>query len=678
MAESSPPSRVSVDAAVGAAVAALAGEPRPGQMRMAEAVAATLAGAPHLIVQAGTGTGKSVAYLVPAVLAAVEQKEAVVVATATLALQRQLIENDLPVVADALEPLVDRRPTFAVLKGRHHYVCRDKVMRGGAASDEPDDALFEPTPSSELGQQAVRLNAWIDSTESGDRDDVGFAVDSRLWRGVSVTSRECVGATTCPAGDSCFSEAARAAAAEADVVVTNHAMLAIATVEGIPLLPPHCGVVVDEGHELVDRVTGAVTVELSAPQAERALTSARRLLDAATVERVEDAVDVLREVLDEKALALEGPTRLPSVTGSLVSTLALLRDAFHEAAAEVHAGRDESDPEDAARRQRARAGLLDIHDVAGRLLVVGDREVAWLEPGRVPTLRLAPLSVAGVLRTSLFDEVPVVITSATLELGGSFDPLAASLGLDPGDFTGLDVGSPFDHAAQGILYTAAHLPPPGRDGLPEEALDELAELVDAAGGRTLALFSSWKAVERAAERLRVWLARRTGDDAVPLLVSRRGEPVAELVKQFAAEPRSVLLGTMALWQGVDVPGESCTLVVIDRIPFPRPDDPVMSARAAAADAAGSSGFMAVSVPRAALLLAQGAGRLIRSRDDRGVVAVLDPRLVTARYGSYLRNSLPEFWQTTDGGAVRAALSRLDERASTGISEQSISASEEDS
>ena len=158
MAESSPPSRVSVDAAVGAAVAALAGEPRPGQMAMAEAVAATLAGAPHLIVQAGTGTGKSVAYLVPAVLAAVEQKEAVVVATATLALQRQLIENDLPVVADALEPLLQRRPTFAVLKGRHHYVCRDKVARGGAGNDEPDDALFEPTPSSELGQQAVRLN----------------------------------------------------------------------------------------------------------------------------------------------------------------------------------------------------------------------------------------------------------------------------------------------------------------------------------------------------------------------------------------------------------------------------------------------------------------------------------------------------------------------------------------
>ncbi|MEI6374527.1 MAG: ATP-dependent DNA helicase [Actinomycetes bacterium] len=653
----------SLTAALDAVVEALDGQPREGQRMMAECVAATVGGGGHLLVQAGTGTGKSVAYLVPSILAAVNDGPAVVIATATLALQRQLIENDLPVIADALEPLLDRRPKFAVLKGRHHYVCRDKLLRGAPGSPDPDEGLFEPTPSSELGRQAVQLRTWIDSTDTGDRDDVGFSVDSRVWRGVSVTSRECVGATACPVGDECFSEKARAAAAEADIVVTNHAMLAIATVEGIPLLPPHRAVVVDEGHELVDRVTGAVTVELSVPHLDRALAVARRMLDPDTVDRVDDAIAVFRSELDERAEGSEGPTRLASITGSLVSALALLRDATHEAAAEVFAGRDESDPEDSARRQRARAGLLEVHDVAGRLLMVSGYEVAWLEPGRVPALKLAPLSVAGVLRSALFDEVPVVITSATLELGGSFDPLAASLGLDPGDFTGLDVGSPFDHAAQGILYTAAHLPPPGREGLPEEALDELAELVDAAGGRTLALFSSWRAVERAAERLRVWLGRRTGDDAIPLLVAQRGEPVSELVRRFAAEPRSVLLGTLALWQGVDVPGESCTLVVIDRIPFPRPDDPVMSARATAADARGESGFMAVSVPRAALLLAQGSGRLIRSVDDRGVVAVLDPRLVTARYGRYLRSSLPPFWQTTDGTAVRAALTRLDQGAS---------------
>ena len=652
-----------VDQALDAVVAALGGHSRDGQVEMATAVANTLAGEPHLLVQAGTGTGKSVAYLVPAVLAAVEKSSAVIVATATLALQRQLVEHDLPIVAAALEPIVGREPTYAVLKGRHHYVCRDKVARGGLGSDEPDDGLFEPAPSSELGRQAADLQKWIAKTQSGDRDDVGFAVDSRVWRGVSVTSRECIGATACSMGEECFAEAARAQAAQADIVVTNHAMLAIATVEAIPILPPHQAVVVDEGHELVDRVTGAVTLEMSAPVAERALVQARRMLDAATVERVEDAVDAFRDELTVRAEGREGPERLTSVTGGLVSALALLRDAMHEAAAELHACRDESDPEDSARRQRARAALNEVHDNAGRFLTVTEREVAWLDAGRVPALHLAPLSVAGVLRLALFDEVPVVVTSATLELGGAFDQIAGSLGLGSGDYVALDVGSPFDHGKQGILYTAAHLPPPGRDGLAEEALDELAELVEAAGGRTLALFSSWKAVDRAAERLRVWLAGRTGDQAIRLLVAKRGEPVSELVRQFAADPRSVLLGTMALWQGVDVPGQSCTLVVIDRIPFPRPDDPVMSARAAAADAAGASGFMSVSVPRAALLLAQGAGRLIRSVDDRGVVAVLDPRLVTARYGGFLRASLPEFWQTTDGPSVRAALTRLDQGAS---------------
>ncbi len=669
MATTDRPPAPSLDMALDAVVSALHGEARPGQREMAQAVADTIVGAPHLLVQAGTGTGKSVAYLVPSVLAATRSGSAVVVATATLALQRQLIEHDLPIVADALEPLVGRRPTYAVLKGRHHYVCRDKVLRGAGTAD-PDDALFEPAPSSDLGRQAVKLRAWVDETPTGDRDDVGFPVDSRVWRGVSVTSRECIGATACSMGETCFAEAARASAAEADVVVTNHAMLAIATVEGIPLLPPHQAVVVDEGHELVDRVTGAVTVELSAQVAERAVAPARRLLDGATIDRVEDAIEVLRAELEQRVNGVEGPVRLPTVSGSLVSTLALLRDAMHEAGAEVYAGRDESDPEDSARRQRARAGLLEVHDTAGRMLMAGEREVVWVDAGRTPTLHLAPLSVASVLRASLFDEVPVVLTSATLELGGSFDQVAYGLGLGPGDYTGLDVGSPFDHASQGILYTAAHLPPPGRDGLPEEALDELAELVDAAGGRTLALFSSWRAVERASERLRVWLAGRTGDKKITLLVAKRGEPVSDLVREFAADPRAVLLGTMALWQGVDVPGQSCTLVVIDRIPFPRPDDPVMSARAAAADAEGSNGFMTVSVPRAALLLAQGSGRLIRSSSDRGVVALLDPRLVTARYGGFLRRSLPEFWPTTDGVAVRAALRRLDEAASSEGSEGS--------
>jgi ATP-dependent DNA helicase DinG len=270
-------------------------------------------------------------------------------------------------------------------------------------------------------------------------------------------------------------------------------------------------------------------------------------------------------------------------------------------------------------------------------------------------LHLAPISVHGMLGQRLFAERPVVLTSATLTIGGSFEPLAASVGA-PAGWAGIDVGSPFDHGKQGMLYCAASLPRPGRDGISEHALDQLAELLDAAGGRTLALFSSWRSVERAEEVL----LRRYGDrDDRPLIIARRGDAVAGLVRQFAADPRSSLLGTLSLWQGVDVPGPSCTLVVIDRIPFPRPDDPVVSARQERIDADGGSGFAAVSVPRAALMLAQGAGRLIRSAEDRGVVAVLDSRLATTGYGAQLRRSLPPLWWTTDLATVTAALRRLD-------------------
>jgi ATP-dependent DNA helicase DinG len=264
--------------------------------------------------------------------------------------------------------------------------------------------------------------------------------------------------------------------------------------------------------------------------------------------------------------------------------------------------------------------------------------------------------VAGLLRDSLFASGSVVLTSATLSVGGEFASLLASAGLAD-DTLAVDVGSPFDHGRQGILYVAKHLPAPGRDGVPMEALDELADLVEAAGGRTLALFSSWRGVERAADYLRVRWGSRPD---LPVLVQQRGDSVAGLVERFASVPESTLLGTVSLWQGVDVPGESCSLVVIDRIPFPRPDDPLLAARQRAVDEAGGSGFASVSVPRAGLLLAQGAGRLIRSAEDRGVVAVLDSRLATAAYGRALRASLPPFWYTTDRVTVLGSLDRLRE------------------
>jgi ATP-dependent DNA helicase DinG len=287
-------------------------------------------------------------------------------------------------------------------------------------------------------------------------------------------------------------------------------------------------------------------------------------------------------------------------------------------------------------------------------------DVVWLEheDNRGSTrvvLRVAPLSVAGPLRSRLFAGSTAVLTSATLTVGGSFDAMATAWGLTQGEdeppWRGLDVGSPFQHAKAGILYVAAHLPPPGRDGTGSaEQLNEIADLVAAAGGRTLGLFSSMRAARAAAEAMRERLSTPVlcqGDDGT-----------ATLVEQFAADLATSLFGTLSLWQGVDVPGPSLSLVIIDRIPFPRPDDPLLGARQRAVAAHGGNGFMAVAASHAALLLAQGAGRLLRSVDDRGVVAVLDSRMATARYSGYLRASLPPFWATTDGAQVRQALVRL--------------------
>lgn len=641
-----------LDDLLDAVVESIGGERREGQHRMAHVVADAMATGGHALVQAGTGTGKSMGYLVPAAQRAVRTGEAVVIATATLALQRQLVDRDLPRLADALQTHLDRPITYAVLKGRNNYVCLNKLH--GVIPEDEGDALFE-TRRSALAEQAVAVREWAERTSTGDRDEYTGEIDPRVWRSMSVGRRECVGESRCAYGEECFTVKRRLQAAEADIVITNHAMLAIDALEGIPVLPPHGAVVVDEGHELVDRATAAVTTELTAAMVDRATSRARRLVDEPSLEQLRTAQESLEDALRESAEGLGGPTQLRTLGSGAVLTLTLLRDACHQALGQI--GSDDSkDQEAIAARQQAKAALDEVHDAAAALLTANEHDVVWIDPGegRSPALRIAPLSVAGLLRDCLFERAPVVLTSATLVVGGGFTPVLGSLGLSEQAVVTVDVGSPFDHGRQGILYVAADLPAPSRDGTSMEALDRLAELIEAAGGRTLALFSSWRGVERAAEYLRVRLdATRT-----PLLVQKRGDSVGVLVDQFSEVETSTLLGTVSLWQGVDVPGRACIQVVIDRIPFPRPDDPLTSARQRAVDEAGGSGFRAVSVPKAGLLLAQGAGRLIRGIDDRGVVAVLDPRLETAPYGRTLRASLPPFWYTTKRDQVLASLTRL--------------------
>jgi len=649
----------SVSTNLEAIVELMGGQSRVGQREMAEAVMEAFSAGDNIVVQAGTGTGKSLAYLVPA--ARMARKEGpVVIATATLALQRQLIERELPRLAEA-----DGDVSWAVLKGRQNYLCRQRM---GEADGQESLILQEQIDSRARGsleEQAAMVHEWAAHTETGDRDDLDAEIDSRVWRAVSVSSAECVGESRCAFGDECFSAQARARAMEADIVVTNHALLAIDAIEGVPVLPDRSALVVDEAHELVDRITSAVTGELSVSALERLVGDAARVSDDQG--SLADAVDDVAIALDELAEADSNSSgRITAWTPALSLALARIRDSTRALASALSADLSATPATahqgstDAAALQRVRAGAEDVFAVSGRLLALANSDVVWWsqDSGRGPVLRIAPLSVGDALAESLYPEQPVVLTSATLKAGGSFAPTLTALGLAP-DTTCLDVGSGFDYAQQGILYVAGHVPPPNREGASMEALDELADLIEAAGGRTLALFSSWNGVDRAADYLRVRLGSRLDSgDLGPLLVQRRGESVAPVVQRFTSEPQSVLVGTVALWQGIDVPGNSLVLVTIDRIPFPRPDDPVMSARQAAVDAEGRSGFREVALTRAALLLAQGAGRLIRSESDRGVVAVLDPRMATAGYGGALRASLPPLWFTTDGSVVRQALVRL--------------------
>ncbi|WP_293001832.1 ATP-dependent DNA helicase [Mycobacterium sp.] len=644
------------------AVAALGGSERSGQREMADAVAHAFESGEHLAVQAGTGTGKSLAYLVPAIERAVSDNAPVVVSTATIALQRQLVNRDLPQLVDALTDALPRKPRFALLKGRQNYLCLNKIHNGSAADagDEPQE-LFRPQAASALGREVQRLTEWASETESGDRDDLKPGVADRAWGQVSVSARECLGVARCPFGTDCFSEKARAKAGIADVVVTNHALLAINAVADSAVLPEHRLLIVDEAHDLVDRVTAVATGELTATVLGIASRRIAQLVDAEVFQRWERMTGIFITLIQNAPAG-----RIDHLDDELATQLTALRDAATTARSTIDTS--PTDPRAAAARSEAVASLAEIADTANRILgsfgptIANRTDVVWLdhEDNRGTTrtfLRVAPLSVAGLLRTRLFADSTAVLTSATLTVGGSFDAMAQAWGLADSEkpWRGMDVGSPFQHAKSGILYVAAQLPPPGRDGTgTAEQLTEIAELITAAGGRTLGLFSSMRAARAAADAMAERLS-------TPVLCQGE-DTTTTLVEQFAADPATSLFGTLSLWQGVDVPGPSLSLVIIDRIPFPRPDDPLLSARQRAVAAAGGNGFMSVAASHAALLLAQGAGRLLRGTDDRGVVAVLDSRMATARYGGYLRASLPPFWATTDAAAVRAALTRLTQSA----------------
>ena len=669
-------------AVLAAAVEEIAGQERPGQVAMADAVAESLRTGRHLLVQAGTGTGKSLGYLAPALVRLSGSSGRILIATATLALQSQLANNDIPAALDAVEKVTGRRPSHAVLKGRTNYACMLRV-RDGNGNDQSalisagDLAATIPAGSagteSALGAEVLALREWAETQDGerglADRDDAPSHTE-RAWQQVSIPVRECLGVQRCPQGDACFVERSREVARASDLVVTNHALLAINAMHGGTALPEHSAAIIDEAHELVSRVTGAASAELSPQIVERVGRRALTFLDDELALELLESADTLRTALDESPL-----TRVEDSGSAFVAACAAVRNATRAAITALSTGEDKADPE----RRQAAAAVKEVFDVAERMAALHGQDVVWVtereRAGR--EARVAPLSVAGLMRKAVFGARTTILTSATLKLGGDFDQVAAAVGLRPSErddegaalavagddeegepdedrplpWRGLDVGSPFDYRRQGILYVARNMPPPGRDGLSDAAKAEIAELVWAAGGRTLGLFSSRRAAEAAAEHVRRQLPKMT-------VLCQGDAQLSELTRRFTADESVSLFGTLSLWQGVDVPGSTCQLVIIDRIPFPRPDEPLTVARQRAVTEAGGNGFMAVAAAQAALLLAQGSGRLIRRVTDRGVVAVLDPRLVNARYGSYLKASMPDMWPTTDREMVVGALRRL--------------------
>lgn len=642
------------------------GQKRDGQRTMAAHVARSLETEKHLLVQAGTGTGKSLGYLVPAIVSAQHSEKPIIVATATLALQSQIVHRDIPRLLEALGDQPEHETDVAILKGRNNYACLHKV-EGGYPEDD-GDTLFEMDAATgatgKLGEEILRLRSWVQTTDTGDRDELLPGVSDRAWRQVSVTASECLG-RKCPLIEECFSENARTQAADADIVITNHALLAINAFEGVNVLPEHEVVIIDEAHELADRVTGAVTGGLSPLMVSKVARSIRKHTTAD-----HKALEQAALKLDDALNGVPAELMARGLPDRVAAAMEQVRDAARSALTDTKAGEKDAD----AGRQMTRASLTEVHDTAEKMLQADPQhQVIWVsrqgswEPGRgyvaasdddPATLNIAPISVAGYLREGLFDGRTVVLTSATLALGESFEATAGALGLMGSGaprWDAIDVGSPFNYPKQGVLYLASDLPKPGR-GVSTEQLDRIVELVVASGGGALGLFSSKRGAELAAEYVR---------ERTDLNILLQGESsLRALVKEFVEDTNSCLFGTMSLWQGVDAPGDSCRLVIMDRIPFPRPDDPLSQARSRAVAQNGGNGFMAVSATHAAVRMAQGAGRLVRSVNDRGVVAVLDSRIATQRYGSYLVKTLPPFWVTQNKDVVLGALERLAQTVET--------------
>ena len=618
-----------VRVALAAVTSALpAAEERPGQLEMAIAVDRALASGRHLVVAAGTGTGKTMGYLVPSVLAG----KRVVVATATKALQDQLASKDLPFLEEHLGAPFD----WAILKGRSNYICLQRV-REVQATDNGQLEIEDLAPTVKL--EVKRLSEWAGTTRSGDVAELDWMPSDKAWQSVSVGSDECPGATRCPMGPSCFAEGARMNAAQADVIVVNTHLYGLHIASGGVLLPEHDVVIIDEAHSLEDIMSDTVGVSLGSGRFISLTATLKRIIeDPVLLGSIVDAGVALRE-----SLAPFVGQRLPlPFPETIADALIVGRTRIDTAQAALRA--IDTNVEDAKQRKlRGQTQATRLMEQIDTAISMNTGYVAYVSGAAdQPRLEIAPLDVGPTLRTGVWDKHTAVLTSATIPAS-----LTERVGLPAELADVVDVGSPFDYEHNAVLYCAVHLPEPRSPKFTTAMHDELIALITAAGGRTLALFTSWKAMEAAAEMARTRLP-------FPVM-TQRDLPKTALVKAFIDDERSCLFATAGFFQGVDIPGRTLSLVTIDRLPFPRPDDPLLSARR---DLLGAKAFAQIDIPRAATLLAQATGRLIRTATDRGVVAVFDSRLGTANYRWDIVKALPPMKRTRHRAEVEAFLTEI--------------------
>ena len=615
---------------------------RPGQEEMCAEVARSVVQGKHLVASAQTGTGKSLAYLVPAV----RRGEQVVVATATKALQDQLLQHDVPKISKGLGKSI----TAVTLKGRSNYLCAQKLME---LREKPEQEQFDFASQRQLRtvrDEMEQIFEWADQTVVGDRSELIFEPSPATWQAVSVEAMECPGRQKCPSGDACFAERAIEWAADADVVIVNMHLYLLGA-QGIPILPPHDLVVLDEAHQIEDVASSVFGFSVTAQRCFRLTDRLVEYFDSSDKKLCMAFTDAVNQVFSElehykdKEVPVPFPVPLTEATQAASSSIWSICGVLREALDVLNERGAIQEETQSLHRLITTAQALD-EDIRSFALA-GEGMAVWVESNRSAlTWKASPIDVSRYLKKYVWDKRTAVLSSATIP------PNYADVwGLEEDRHTYVDVPSPFDYKANSLLYVPKWMPRPGSAGYEAATHDEMEKLILAAGGRTLVLFTSWKALNEAVRVLRERLPFR--------ILSQSDMPKPALMRAFSDEPATCLFGTLGLWQGVDVPGESLSQVIIPRLPFPRPDDPLLQARRRIH---GDSAFMEVDVPIVATRMAQGVGRLIRTETDRGTVVVLDSRLVNSGYGKIIWKALPPSSRTTERDVVLRFLERCDEAA----------------